>query len=40
MDLQNLKEKREGEKSTFYNGIANEQRLMMEAHNNQKTNMR
>ena len=39
-DLQALKAKREHEKNTFYNNIAEEHRLMTEAMNNHKSNMR
>lgn len=37
-DLQNLKNKREGEKDTFYNNIREEHRLMVEAINNHASN--
>lgn len=39
-ELQALKDKRESEKNNFYNNIANEQRIMYEAMQNHKQNMR
>jgi len=38
--LADLKAKRENEKATFYHGINEERRLMIEAANNQKNNMK